>query len=283
MGARRALGRGLEGLLMESVGARRNVELDQIEPNPRQPRKTTHDEALDALAGSIRRYGVLQPLLVTSDEARVGIYVLVAGERRWRAARMAGLAEVPVTVISADEQQRLELALVENLQRANLGPLERASAYRALMEEFGLNQAQVAERLSVSRPAVANAVRLLELDAEAQAELAAGRLTEGHARALLGVSAGEARRDLLRAVIRDRLSVRDVERRARELAGRTSTASSRPTGRRPDPELEAVIGRVQQRLGTRVLLQGTGAAGRVVIEYYSAEELDGLITRLLQA
>ena len=283
MGARRALGRGLEGLLMESVGARRNVELDQIEPNPRQPRQTIHDEELDALAASIRRYGVLQPLLVTSDEARVGIYMLVAGERRWRAARMAGLAEVPVTVISADEQERLEVALVETLQRANLGPLERASAYRALMEEFGLNQAQVAERLSVSRPAVANAVRLLELDAEAQAELAAGRLTEGHARALLGVSAGEARRELLRSLIRDRLSVRDVERRARELAGRTSTAISRPTGGRPDPELEAVIGRVQQRLGTRVLLQGTGAAGRVVIEYYSAEELDGLITRLLQA
>jgi ParB family chromosome partitioning protein len=268
---------------MESVGARRNVAVDQIEPNPRQPRQTIRDEALEALADSIRRHGVLQPLLVISDELRVGIYVLVAGERRWRAARMAGLAEVPVTVISADEQEQLELALVENLQRADLGPLERASAYRALMEEFGLNQAQVAERLSVSRPAVANAVRLLELDAEAQAELAAGRLSEGHARALLGVSEGEARRDLLRTLIRERLSVREVERRVRETPERKGAPVARQVRALPDPELEAVIGRVQQRLGTRVLLQGTGAAGRVVIEYYSAEELDGLITRLLQA
>ncbi len=282
MGPRRALGRGLEGLLMESVGARRDVAVDQIEPNPRQPRQSIGEEALESLTASIRRHGILQPLLVTSDDVRAGIYVLVAGERRWRAARLAGLTEVPVTVISADEQERLELALVENLQRADLGPLERASAYRALMEDFGLNQAQVAERLSVSRPVVANAVRLLDLDAESQAELTAGRLTEGHARALLSVSAGEARRHLLRALIRDRLSVREVERRARELAGRTSTAGARPRRAAPDPELEAAIGRVQLRLGTRVVLQGSGAGGRVVIEYYSAEELDGLISRLLQ-
>jgi ParB family chromosome partitioning protein len=257
------------------------VAVGQIEPNPWQPREPVNEAGLRALADSIRRHGVLQPLLVTRDPARPGVYILVAGERRWRAAQLAGRDTVPVSVVEADDRGRLEMALVENLQRTDLAPLERAAGYQALMEGFGLTQAAVGEALGVSRSAVANTLRLLEADEEVREHLTAGRLSEGHARALLAAAAGPTRQKLLREVLAETLSVRATERRVRA----SGTSASRPAdGRVEDPaalQLGALAERLQRHLGTRVTIRGSPDKGRVVIEYFSDEELNALLERLL--
>ncbi len=277
MARRQALGRGLDDLLTDAMGSRRSVPIDQIAPNPRQPRRAVDGGELGGLVTSIRRHGVLQPLIVTRDAAATGRFVLVAGERRWRAAQRAGLAEVPVTIVTADDAARLELALVENLQREDLPPLDRARAYRALMQELDLSQTEVARRLGMSRPAVANSLRLLELDTESRRELEGGRISEGHARALLGVPAGLERARMLEQIVGEALSVRAAERRARGSAG----AGRRPKNGQADLELERLAERLQRRYSTRVLIRGTAKSGRIVIEYYSADELDTLAGELL--
>ena len=277
MARRQALGRGLDDLLTDAMGSRRSVPIDQIAPNPRQPRRAVDGGELGGLVTSIRRHGVLQPLIVTRDAAATGRFVLVAGERRWRAAQRAGLAEVPVTIVTADDAARLELALVENLQREDLPPLDRARAYRALMQELDLSQTEVARRLGMSRPAVANSLRLLELDTESRRELEGGRISEGHARALLGVPAGLERARMLEQIVGEALSVRAAERRARGSAG----AGRRPKNGQADLELERLAERLQRRYSTRVLIRGTAKSGRIVIEYYSADELDTLTGELL--
>ena len=277
MARRQALGRGLDDLLTDAMGSRRSVPIDQIAPNPRQPRRAVDGGELGGLVTSIRRHGVLQPLIVTRDAAATGRFVLVAGERRWRAAQRAGLAEVPVTIVTADDAARLELALVENLQREDLPPLDRARAYRALMQELDLSQTEVARRLGMSRPAVANSLRLLELDTESRRELEGGRISEGHARALLGVPAGLERARMLEQIVGEALSVRAAERRARGSAG----AGRRPKNGQADLELERLAERLQRRYSTRVLIRGTAKSGRIVIEYYSADELETLTGELL--
>ncbi len=277
MARRQALGRGLDDLLTDAMGSRRSVPIDQIAPNPRQPRRAVDGGELGGLVTSIRRHGVLQPLIVTRDAAATGRFVLVAGERRWRAAQRAGLAEVPVTIVTADDAARLELALVENLQREDLPPLDRARAYRALMQELDLSQTEVARRLGMSRPAVANSLRLLELDAESRRELEGGRISEGHARALLGVPAGLERARMLEQIVGEALSVRAAERRARGSAG----VGRRPRNGQADLELERLAERLQRRYSTRVAIRGTAESGRIVIEYYSADELDTLTGELL--
>ena len=277
MARRQALGRGLDDLLTDAMGSRRSVPIDQIAPNPRQPRRAVDGGELGGLVTSIRRHGVLQPLIVTRDAAATGRFVLVAGERRWRAAQRAGLAEVPVTIVTADDAARLELALVENLQREDLPPLDRARAYRALMQELDLSQTEVARRLGMSRPAVANSLRLLELDTESRRELESGRISEGHGRALLGVPAGLERARMLEQIVGEALSVRAAERRARGSAG----AGRRPKNGEADLELERLAGRLQRRYSTRVSIRGTAESGRIVIEYYSADELDTLTGELL--
>ena len=281
MGGRRALGRSLDELLQEGLGGRRTLPLEQIEPNPWQPREPIAEEGLEALAASIRRHGVLQPLVVTRDEKRPGIYVLVAGERRWRAARLAGVQEVPVSVVEAGERERLEMALVENLQRADLAALERAAGYRGLMGQFGLSQAEVGQAVGMSRSGVANTLRLLELDEEARRELAAGRITEGHARALLSVTAGPARKRLLQEVLGENLSVRAAEGRARASGRRGEATAARRPELSEGLELQRVAEQLQRRLGTRVVVRGTASRGRLVIEFYSAEELEALLAQLL--
>lgn len=287
MATRRALGRGLENVFADTLGARRSVPLSSIEPNPRQPRQGIGEGELEGLAASIRRHGVLQPVMVSARDDRPGRYYLVAGERRWRAARLAGLSEVPATIVTVDDRQQLELALVENLQRTDLGPLDRSQAYRVLLEEFGLTQEGVAQALGVSRPSVANALRLLNLDEASLNALRAGEISEGHARAVLSVTDVSARGRLLAAIKQQGLSVREAERWAAAGDGRSQEpqASRSPTEAEIawNREVDSVLERIQRNLGTRVRLRGGERRGRIVLEYYSEEELAQLIDRLTVA
>ena len=251
---------------------RRSVDVDSIEPNPEQPRQTFDPQDGDALVESIRRHGVLQPLVVTPSTTEPGQFVLVAGERRWRAARTAGLARVPVTIIAAGAQRRMELALVENLQRVDLGPIERARAYQAMIDDFGMTQARVAEVVGVSRSTVANTLRLQKLDGEMQQALAEGRITESHGRTLVGISDPVTRHRLFLRMLTGRLNLRQAEQAARRMLSR------RPP---PDVELEHVAERLQWRLGTRVRFVGTRKRGRIQIEYRDPEDLDTLLSMLL--
>ncbi|MCY4113859.1 MAG: ParB/RepB/Spo0J family partition protein [Chloroflexi bacterium] len=287
MASRRALGRGLENVFADTLGARRSVPVSSIEANPRQPRQGIGEGELEGLAESIRRHGVLQPVMVSARDDHPGRYYLVAGERRWRAARLAGLSEVPATIVTVDGRQQLELALVENLQRTDLDPLDRSQAYRVLLEEFGLTQEGVAEALGVSRPSVANALRLLNLDEASLNALRASEISEGHARALLSVSDVSARSRLLAAIKEQGLSVREAERWAAAGEGRSqpSRASRSPTEAEIawNREVGSVLERIQRNLGTRVRLRGGERRGRIVLEYYSEEELAQLIDRLTVA
>jgi ParB family chromosome partitioning protein len=281
---KRGLGKGLAALiptepaeLAEAAAASiREVNLDAIAPNPRQPRQKQDLAALQELADSIREHGLIQPLIVTTalpDRQAAGVaYQLIAGERRWAAARLAGLSAVPVIVKEATPQQMLELALVENIQRADLNPLEEATAYRQLIDEFGLTQEEVAARVGKSRVAVANVVRLLRLPDEVKAALLEGQISEGHARALLAAEAAEKMIQLLRAVIRQGLNVRQTE----ELV-RRGTAEAQPQAPAPpSPDTAALEDRFRQALGTKVRLLRSHKGGRLVIHFFSEEELQAI-------
>jgi ParB family chromosome partitioning protein len=257
------------------------VDVDLIAPNPRQPRTRIDPTMLEALTESVRQHGLLQPLVVSREQTPGGAvsYRLVAGERRLHAARAAGLRRVPVVVREVTPREQLELALVENIQRADLNPLEEASAFRRLAEEFGLTQEEVARRVGRSRVAVANTLRLLALSDEIKASLAAGEISEGHARALLGVEDAERRRALWQEV-RDRgLSVRETEARVRALRERPPRPAPAPPRR--DPELAAWEERLRRSLGTGVQIDRGRRGGRLVISFYSDEELDALLHRLV--
>jgi ParB family chromosome partitioning protein len=266
------------------VGSPLTVDVDLIAPNPRQPRAVFEPEALQALADSIREHGVLQPLVVSRREGPSGAvsYVLIAGERRLQAARAAGLQRVPVVVREVTPQDQLVLALVENIQRADLNPLEEASALQRLADEFGLTQEALAQRVGRSRAAVANMLRLLGLPEEIKASLSAGEIDEGHARALLGLRTVEQRLALWRETLARSLSVREVEARVRALRGaegRPTTAPQRP--RAEDPDLMDLQRRLQDTLGTGVRLQRSRKGGRLVIDFYSDDQLDALLGLLL--
>lgn len=251
------------------------VPVERIDPNPRQPRQSIPPEQLEELADSIREHGVLQPLLVTRGER--GKYTLVAGERRWRAAERAGLYEVPVLVKEASSKEMLELALVENLQRADLNPLEEAQAYSSLVEEFGLKQEEVATRVGKSRQAVANSLRLLKLPQPVQESLALGLITEGHARALLQVPNQQEQILLMQRIVADGLSVRQAEALARRLAERGTQPDEEPDEHKQADmfdEVRALEDRFRDALGTRVQLSRSSRGGRLVIYFYSDEELD---------
>ena len=251
---------------------RRNLHLDVIEPNPEQPRRRFDPDDEAGLVKSMQKYGVLQPLVVTPSTTQPGVFILVAGERRWRAAQKAGLHEVPVTIVAAGAQRRVELALVENLQRADLGPLERARAYQSLIDDYGMTQAKVAAAVGLSRSTVTNTLRLLKLDAEMQQALAEGRITESHGRTLVGISDDVTRRRLFLRMLTGRLNLREAERAARRLLAPPRTS---------DVELEHVAERLQWRLGTRVRFVGTRERGRIQIEYRDPEDLDVLLEMLL--
>ena len=276
-GRRSGLGRGLGALIPRSSGGSGllEVDVDRIAPNPWQPRLEMNETSLQELAESIREHGILQPLIVTRAED--DSYVLVAGERRWRAAKGAGLLTVPVVVKETTPRQRLELALVENIQREDLSPLETAHAYRQLIDEHELTQEAVAERVGKSRAAVANALRLLQLPPAARDALAAGQITEGHGRALLTCASPEISAILLETIVQRGLSVRQAEELARRLnAAGPGVTTERPAAQPLPPDAAAIEDRFRQALGTKVQLYKSRRGGRLVIHFYSDDELTGL-------
>ena len=275
------LGRGLGALIPGPAPSRESVDVDLIVSNPFQPRFGIEAAALEELAESIRQHGVLQPLLVSRVDAEGGgaaTYQVIAGERRLEAAKLAGLTQVPVVVKETTPREGLELALVENLMRQDLNPLEEAQAYRRLVEEFELSQAEVSSRVGRSRSAVANALRLLNLSDEVRASLARNEISEGHARAILSLPE-EVRRQAWERVVQRGLSVRQTEEMARDwpLEGRKQRGR-RETAR--NAEFETLEERLRVALGTRVSLARGRRGGRITIHFYSDEELDGLLERL---
>jgi len=286
MARKSGLGKGLEALIPSGTDGESSapvsgplyVGIDQILPNPSQPRQAMEQESLTELAASIREHGILQPLIVSLGDAP-DQFVLIAGERRWRAARLVGLNTVPVIVRQATDQQRLELALIENLQRADLAPLDTAEAYRQLAEEFKLSHDEIAERVGKSRAAVTNTLRLLRLPDAVRIALVEIKISEGHARALLGLATPQAQAAVLQNVLANDLSVRQTE----ELVRRYSGERAAPVKRQETaPEIQALEARLRDSLGTRVTLRHGKKGGTLVIHYYSDEELDGLISQILR-
>ncbi len=284
--SRKRLGKGLGALLGEqAVEAGRGagvteVPVARISPNRFQPRHTFEPEAIADLAASIAQKGVLQPLIVRP--ARDGRWELVSGERRWRAAQQAGLATVPVVVREVDERELLEIALIENLQREDLDAIEEATGYRRLIDEFGATQAELAQHLGRSRPAVTNALRLLDLPDQVQSMLRQGRLTAGHGSALLGLENRRRMPELAREAADRGLSVRQLERKVKR--------ENRGPGKPGEPSRSAELERrrieeeLQRALGTRVAVRpGARGKGRIEISYTSLDDFEGLVERLLAA
>jgi ParB family chromosome partitioning protein len=282
MTKRRGLGKGLDALIPSDQVSLASappleVPIDSVRRNPRQPRARTDGEDLRHLAASIREHGVLQPLLVARTPDGEG-YQLIAGERRLEAARIAGLETVPVVLRQASEEQHLELALIENLQRTDLNPLEAAEGYRQLIEDFGLSHERVAALVGKSRAAITNTLRLLKLGPAVRKALTTGEISEGHARALLGLANAQAQSAALQTILRRGLTVRQAEELVRRLTGERRSPRSRRPRLPEETDLEA---RLRQSLGTRVQLRRGGRGGRLVIHFYSDEELNALVDRLL--
>lgn len=278
------LGKGLGALIpdsdldkQDSGEGVRTLPLTRLRPNPDQPRRSFPEESLAELASSLKTHGLIQPILV--EEAGDGNYLIVAGERRFRAAAIAGLSEVPVIVRSFTPEMRLETALIENVQREDLNPVEEAEAYRALMAMGGRSQEEVADVVGKSRSAVANSLRLLRLPESVLAALRSGSLSAGHAKALLQV-ADPGRRDLLFArIVSEGISVREAESAAQDLnapSGGAHKAGPRPQ-KAKEPEIREVEERLIEALGTKVSVRGDGKKGVIAIEYYSLEDLERIL------
>ena len=287
MTPKRGLGRGLSALLdtiqddydstqeVKGNGGEVFISLEKLKPNPNQPRKDFNSAELEELADSIRQQGVIQPIV--AEDAGDGTYTIIAGERRARAARLAGLTEMPVVFRKYSEEKRMEVSLVENIQRSNLNPIEEAAAYRQLMEMEGLSQDEMAARVGKNRATVANSLRLLKLPAEIQESIRKAELTPGHARAVLSVINPRAQQALFAEIIKKGLSVRDAEKRAAAL-GSASTNSAQKAQKPKDraPELGAMEEKFIAHLGTKVVINGDLKKGTVVIDYYSMDDLDRL-------
>ena len=284
MAARKGgLGKGLDALIpgdfsySEATAADSMVSTENIIPNPRQPRDSMNPDDLQDLANSIREHGIIQPLIVT-HEPMSDTYVLIAGERRLQAARLVGLDKVPVVIRTATDQQRLELALIENVQRADLSPLETAEAYRKLADEFNLSHEEIAVRVGKGRVAVTNTMRLLKLPDQAKKALIEGKISEGHGRALLGLPTMQAQLNALQTILNQDLTVRQTEELIRKLSGQKPPAIP---AKEVDPSVKEIEERLCEKLGTRVTLKHGQKGGTVTIHYYSEEELSGLLSRLI--
>jgi ParB family chromosome partitioning protein len=276
------LGRGLDALIPRSDAAQpaqgiSQIPVDKITPNPRQPRANFDREQLQELAASIREHGVIQPVIVTASE-QDDQYVLVAGERRWMAARQAGMPRMPAIIREASDQQLVELALVENVQRADLNPLEAAEAYRQLSQEFGLSHEEISDRVGKSRSAITNTLRLLNLPEPVQKALVDGRISEGHARALLSLPSPQGQTAVLQTILKKDLNVRQTEELVRSLSGQKPVRATTPE---TPPEIKALEERLRSHLGTKVRLNRRRKGGTVVIHFYSDEELDALVDKLM--
>lgn len=255
------------------------LNINRIEPNKNQPRKEFNEDALQELADSIKQFGVIEPLVVVK---RKGYYELIAGERRWRAARLAGLKEVPVVIKDYDDQQIVEIALIENIQREDLNPIEEAHAYERLIQEFNLTQDEVAERVSKSRTTVTNALRLLKLTEKVQQMLIDDMLSTGHVRALITITEPELQYETAMYIFDKKLSVRETESYVKKLLNKKPKEK---TSEKEDPELsflyKAIENRLKESLGTKTTIKAkTKDSGKIEIEYYSQEDLER-ITQLL--
>jgi ParB family chromosome partitioning protein len=278
----KGLGRGLDALLSGSDAKAedelRNLPVDRMKPGKYQPRTHMDQESLAELAASIKAQGVMQPILVRAVDSTPGAerYEIVAGERRWRASQLAGLSEVPVLVRSIPDEQALEMALIENIQRENLNPLEEAQGLQRLIDEFGLTHQQAADAVGRSRPAATNLLRLLQLTAPVQELLMSGQIDMGHARALLPISSGQ-QVGVAQRVVQKGLSVRETERLVQQLLNPPKHAPEKAI----DRDLLSLQDRLSDGLGTNVAIRSNKkGAGRVTIEFSSLDQLDGLISRL---
>ncbi len=282
---RPGLGKGLDALIpvdamqkttTASSGAE-SIPISSITPNPRQPRAHFDSEGIKDLAASIKEHGVIQPLIVTQNPD--GSYTLIAGERRLLASKEAGLDTVPALVREASDQERLEIALIENVQRADLSPLETAEAYRQLMDDFNLSHGEIAERVGKSRTAVTNTLRLLNLPPSVKQALVEEKISEGHGRALLALPNAQSQAAALQTILEKQLNVRQTEELVRKLSGEKPAPAGKPA---PAPELMELEERLQSALGTKVKMKHSEKGGSITIHYYSDEELDALLDKFLK-
>ncbi|HBE79122.1 MAG TPA: hypothetical protein DDW65_15310 [Firmicutes bacterium] len=288
MNKTRGLGKGLGALIPELAEENQNLEtqlevnINDIQTNPYQPRKEFTDDKLNELAESIRIHGIIQPLLVREIGNK---YQLIAGERRLRAAKLVGLNEVPVVIREMTDQAMMEVALVENLQREDLNPIEEADAYQRLINEFQLTQDDIAKKVGKSRPAIANTLRLLNLPNEIQSDLARGTLTMGHARSLLSLKTAEEQKRIWSQIQIQELSVRETEELIRQFnspppVSRETKKPAIKTISSKDPNMIEVEDELQQVLGTKVMIKPTGVGGKIEIDYYSSEDFERICEKL---
>ena len=287
MALERGLGKGLGALLGDAAlqsqeGGSLSLPISQVEPGLKQPRKRFDEESLQDLADSIRIHGIIQPLTVRRLSS--GYYQIIAGERRWRAAKQAGLDEVPAVIIEADDRKVMELGLIENLQREDLNPAEEARGFQTLMEEYGLTQEQVADRMGKSRPAIANTLRLLALPEDLLTLVEEGTLSAGHARAILGAPSGELQKKLAQKVIAEELSVRQTEALAKRLAAEPREAAEPKSAAGPDLSiyLREAEKTLATRFGRKVHIINGRKKGKIELEYYNPEDLNTLLELLEQ-
>ena len=282
----RGLGRGLSALLGDDAlqsqeGGSLSLPISEVQPGLKQPRKRFDEESLADLADSIRTHGIIQPLTVRRLSS--GYYQIIAGERRWRAAKLAGLREVPAVIIEADDRTVMELALIENLQREDLNPVEEAAGYQVLLDEYGLTQEEVAQRVGKSRPAVTNALRLLALPDAVRQLLEEGKLSAGHARAILAAPTGDLQKKLAQKVVHDGLSVRQTEALAKRFAQHLEEAEEelQPS---PEPDYSIYLRSAEKdlsdRFGRKVTIVNGKKKGKIELEYYNTEDLNLLLETL---
>ncbi len=283
---RPALGRGLSALIpatpAASASAVDTVDIDLVVPNPHQPRQHFDKASLQELAESIAEHGVLQPLVVTRVQSDLGpaTYQLIAGERRLQAARRAGITRIPVVIKEASDAQLLEMALVENIQRQDLNPIEEAVAFKRLADDFAMTQEQIARRVGRSRVTVANTIRLLSLEDDIRASLVSGQISEGHARALLAIEDRGTRLDAWRRIVADSLTVRQAEEIAKQLKSANSTKRDGRSLRRIDPQTRAIEDELRTALSARVALVRARTGGRIIISFHNEDELESIVTRI---
>jgi len=250
----------------------REIELEKIVPNPHQPRNFFDEEKLKELAMSIKEHGIIQPIIVSPKGDK---FEIVAGERRFQSAKLAGLLRIPAIVRKTEEKEKLELAIVENIQRQNLNPIEEAKSYFKLMEEFDLEQEEIAQKMGKSRSAIANKIRMLNLPLEIQKALAEGKITEGHAKSILAVSGAEKQRALYELILKNKWTVRQTEEKTKEVSVRSHNRKIVI-----DPETKQLEDELAQALGTKVKIKKSGGGGKILIEYYSQEELGSLLDKI---
>jgi len=257
------------------------IRVDRISPNPQQPRRDLDEAELASLVASIKTHGIIQPIVVTPDGSKREVFQIVVGERRWRAAKLAGFSTISAIVRNVHEQEKLELALVENIQRSNLNPLEEAHAFKRLEDEFDLSYEDIAKKVGYARPTVSNAVRLLTLPREIQRGLTEGKITQAHARAILAVVGPERQRHLYARIITEQLNVRDANQLVHEIKGsRVKKHGIRRGEKVPDPGLREMERELEGRVGTAVTIRRHGNGGTVIIDFYSEEELEGIVKGL---